>query len=260
MKTTIDRRLGRCPSKKEVSLKLANYVDIQFVLPKIPPDFGHEMVVPAGGWGMDLNDQLGDCVIAGAYHEHKLWAAVQKRAFDYTDAQVLHTYEKIAGYDPKDPSTDNGTDMQAAASHRRKHGIPDRHRRVHKIDAYIALEPGNWEEQRVAMYLFGAGAIGMRFFDFNWDQYRAGKPWDWQSGGKSDGGHYIPGIGERGGVISVVTWGSLRGMTRTCYSKQVDEAIAYFSKEYLDAKGKSPEGFDQKALLADLAHVTKATS
>jgi hypothetical protein len=256
----IERRLGRCPSaepKVAKRLRLSDFADVRYILPKIPQDFGHEMVVPAKGWGMNLNDKLGDCVIAGAYHEHKLWNAVTGRKFAYTDNQVLSMYEKIAGYDPRRPETDGGTDMAAAASYRRKTGLPDSSRRLHKIDAYVALEPGNWEQARVAMYLFGACAIGMAFYNANWDQFKAGKPWDYDPQSGKDGGHYVPGVGERQSTLSVVTWGGMQGMTRRCYDNQVDEALAYVSKEYLDAKGHTPEGFDIRALMKAVAEVTR---
>jgi hypothetical protein len=256
----IERRLGRCPSPVEKinkRLRLTDFADVPYILPKIPQDFGHEMVVPARGWGMNLNDQLGDCVIAGAYHEHLLWNLTNGRTFNYTDRQVLRMYEDIAGYDPKRPETDGGTDMAAAASYRRTRGIPDKSGHRHKIDAYVALEPGNWEQLRVCIYLFGAAAIGMLFTDQNWDQYQHGRPWDSVAGAKADGGHYVPAVGDRQGIISCVTWGSLQGMTRKCYDKQVDEALGYVSKEYLNRKGKTPEGFDMPALLKAVAAVTK---
>jgi hypothetical protein len=257
---TIERRLGRCPSAPEKvakRLQLTDFADVPYILPKIPQDFGHEMVVPARGWGMNLNDKLGDCVIAGAYHEHKLWNAVAGRRFAYTDDRVLEMYEDIAGYDPNRPETDGGTDMAAAASYRRRLGILDTRGKRHKIDAYVALEAGNWEQLRVCMYLFGAAAIGMVFTDKNSDQFDAGKPWDYDPAAKPEGGHYVPAVGDRQGIISCVTWGALQGMTRKCYDKQVDEALGYVSKEYLTTKGKkTPEGFDLPALLKAVKAVT----
>lgn len=262
MEHTITRRLGRCRSdEKKIAkrLQLADFADVPYILPKIPDDFGHETAVPANGWGMNLNDQLGDCVLAGAYHEHRLWNAVTGRKFAYSDAQVLHAYEKVGGYDPKRPKeTDNGTDMAAAARYRRVHGLPDARRRLHKIDAYVALEPGNWEQARVAMFLFGAAGVGMKFSGANWDQFKAGEPWEWDPRSTYDSGHYVVAVADRGGIMSDVTWAALQGMTRRCYDKQVDEALGYVSKEYLTAKGKTPEGFDLPALMAAVAHVTSA--
>jgi hypothetical protein len=259
--------LGRTnsPDKKKAGrIKLTDFADVAYILPKIPLDFGHETCKPATGWGMNLNDQLGDCVIAGAYHEHDLFNTINGRSFKYTDVNVLKVYEKVAGYDPKQTNpetgenpTDGGTDMEAAARYRRVHGIPDKYGHLHRIDGYVALEPGNWEQARVAMYLFGAMGVGMLFSDANWDQFVKGQPWDYVRGAALDSGHYIPGVGDRGNVTSTITWGRTQGMTRMCYDKQVDEALAYVSKEYVNRKGKTPEGLDLNAMLAAIKEVTK---
>lgn len=266
---TIERRLGRCPSPEQAvkrRIQLADVADISWILKQMPQgDFGHEMVIPAKGWGMNLNDKIGDCAVAGPYHEHKLWNAVTGTPFSYTDTQVRNTYKVVGDYDPKQTDeqgnnpTDNGCDMARVASYRRKTGLLDTKGKRHKIDAYVALEPGNWEQFRVCMWLFGAAGLGMIFYNANWDQYLAGKPWDYDPKSGQDGGHYVPGVGDRQQNISTVTWGSLQGMTRRCYDKQVDEALGYVSKEYILKGGKTPEGFDFNALMTAVANVTRVS-
>ena len=76
------------------------------------------------------------------------------------------------------------------------------------------------------------------------------------TGSKIDGGHYVPVVGRAGSYIDVVTWGKVQRMTRTFYERYCDEAYALLSPEYLN-RGRSPEGFDLKALTADLASLKK---
>ena len=108
---------------------------------------------------MFANDRYGDCVWAGAAHETMLWTeAMQTAAFN--DKNVLSDYSAVTGFDPASPkATDNGTDMQEAASYRRKTGVLDAKGKRHKVLAYLALRPGDIDQLALAMYLFSAVGI-----------------------------------------------------------------------------------------------------
>jgi hypothetical protein len=201
------------------------------------------------------NDQYGDCVWAGAGHETQIWSAEGGKPATFGVGGLLDAYSAVTGFNRNDPSTDQGTDMQAAASYRRKTGILDVHGKRHKVGAYVALQPGNLNQLYAAMYLFGAVGIGIEFPAFAMDQFNARKPWDVQkSNAKIDGGHYIPGTA-RHGMIDVITWGRVISMTEAFYKRYCDEAIAYLSPEILTG-GVSLEGFNLAALQADLTAVT----
>src|SRR5215468_8854266 len=117
-------KLGKKPARPgAVKFKLANYL-VKLKLPTPPQVFGHEGLIGAN-WGMLGNDQYGDCVWAGAAHETMLWNKEAARAVSFSDKSVLSDYSAATGFDPNDPSTDQGTDMQAAASYRKKTGIRD---------------------------------------------------------------------------------------------------------------------------------------
>jgi hypothetical protein len=250
-------KLGRRPSRRLVKLRLSDYVDVSYLLKRIPDknNFGHYAQVPAGR--SYLNDTLGCCVIAGAQHEHDMMASVTGRSTDlFDDASTVKNYEAIGGYNPADPSTDGGCDMEAAASYRRKTGIVDRFGKTHKISAYVRLDPGNLDQLRVAMWLFPVGG-GMHFYDYMQDEFDKGKPWNWNARGKDEGGHYVACLGMKAGNVICETWGKTQPITQKCYTHAFDEILAYYSPEMLLASGKSAEGFDEKALLADLTAVTK---
>ena len=102
------------------------------------------------------------------------------------------------------------------------------------------------------MYLFGAVGIGFRFPSTGFAQFSNHQSWHIVSGMTFDGsGHYVPGVALRGGNIVCVTWGRFQSMRPSFFASLCDEAVAYVSQEALTA-GKSPEGFDMPALLADL--------
>ncbi|MBO0878932.1 MAG: hypothetical protein J2P17_00800 [Mycobacterium sp.] len=246
-------KLGRKPSAEAPRLKLSDYVDVQAVLPKIPPVFGHQSTVSQ--WGMYGNDQYGDCVWAGAGHEHLLWNAANNRTIAFTDDNILSAYSAVTGFNPDDPSTDQGTDMLTAAKYRQQTGLTDAAGNMHKIGAYLALKPGDINELAAASYLFGAVGIGIVVTDRAMEQFQNGQPWKPVWCAHVEGGHYVPVVGRNAdGNFVAVTWGALQELTPKYYVKQSDEVIAYVSQDYLTAD-KSPEGFDQAALVADLGAI-----
>lgn len=243
-------KLGKTPARPDaVKFKFSAYADTT-QLPKPPKTFGHENFIGKADWAMLGNDQWGDCVWAGAAHETLLWNAEAGHGVTFNDESVLSDYSAVTGFDPKDPNTDQGTDMQAAASYRRKVGVVDANGTRHKVAAYLAIKPGNLTELYQALYLFGAVGIGIQFPSSAMDQFNKRKTWSVVSRSQIEGGHYIPLVAKRT-HLECVTWGALQGMTTGFFSKYCDEAIVYLSEEAL-IDGKSAELFDFASLQADL--------
>lgn len=237
-------KLGKSPARpNSVKLKLANYSNI----PLPPPS---ETAVNLN-WQMLGNDSVGDCVFAGAGHETMSWNNEAKKTIIFSAQSVLSDYSAVTGYDPKDPSTDQGTDMQVAASYRKKTGVIDAQGNRHKIGAYVGITPGNKAEIKQAIYLFGAIGIGIQFPASAMAQFNTGKNWTVISSSPIEGGHYIPAIGYSSRYIYVVTWGKLIKASWGFILKYMDEGIAYLSPEML-TNSKSLEGFDINTLTQDL--------
>jgi hypothetical protein len=243
-------RLGKTPARPgAVSMKLSAYLS-KPQLPVPPANFGHYDLIPK--YGMLGNDNYGDCVWAGAAHETMMWCKEVGSSVAFKDKGVLSDYSKVTGFDPNDPTTDQGTDMQVAASYRRKTGVIDAKGKRHKVVAYLAIAKGNLEQHMAAAYLFGAVGVGIKFPKSAMAQFSAGKPWDVVAGSPLDGGHYIPLVGRRNGKLLVITWGRIQEMTPKFFAKYNDESVVYLTKEDLKA-GVTPEGFNVKQLKADLA-------
>jgi hypothetical protein len=248
--------LGKKPARSgSVKLRLNDFID-KSALPKVPRTFGHEQLIGPTSWGMLGNDEYGCCVWSGAAHEHMMWSR-EGSAKDarFKTANVLSDYSAATGFDPHDPNSDQGTDMQKAADYRLKTGIIDASGKRHKIGAYLALDPGNHHDLFLAVYLFGAVGIGIEVPSSVFDQFNAGKPWDVVPGSTIEGGHYIPFVAKRTN-FGVVTWGRLQAMTPRFLAKYNDESVAYVSEEIL-TKGKSPEGFNRDGLLSAIAALKK---
>lgn len=242
-------KLGKTPARKDaVKLKFRDYIDTD-LLPAPPKIFGHETSIQS--WQMLGNDEFGDCVWAGAGHETMLWNKEAGRDTPFTDRSVLSDYSALTGFDPAHPNTDQGTDMQLAASYRQKVGVLDGTNRRHKVAAYLAITPGDIQEHLLAAYLFGAVGIGLKFPSYAMDQFNAGKPWTKHVIFTIEGGHYVPLVARRDGQLVCVTWGKLQHMTDAFFKAFNDESIVYLSPEML-TNGKSLEGFNLAQLQADL--------
>lgn len=249
--------LGKKPARLEaVKLKFGAYFNTA-QLPAVPVRFGHPELIRDPG--MLANDSVGDCVWAGAAHETMLLRAAAGFAPPpFKDENVLADYAACAGYNPADESTDQGTDLQQAASYRRKTGIIDANGERHKIDIYAALEPGNLEQIALAVVLFGCVGIGVNLPSSAEEQFTYGEPWSFVSGDKPVGGHYIPLVGRNSlGNFLIVSWGRLHACTPKWLESAMDEGLAYISLERLNAKGLSPQGYNEAALRDDFAQVTR---
>jgi hypothetical protein len=237
-------KLGKKPAVPgAVTFKFASFA-VQ--LPTPPEQFGHEKELK-GTWGMLGNNSVGNCVFAGGAHEVKLWNAECGQKVPFTSKAVIRDYSAVTGYDPKDPMSDQGTNMADACSYRRKVGLIDAKGVRHKIAAYMALEPGNLTELKQALYLFGTVGAGFMLPESCLDQFDARMPWTVVEESREVGCHYLPIVGWRKNLIGV-TWGRKQEITEAFYERYCDEAYVMLSEEMLNDR-KSPEGFDYDKLI-----------
>lgn len=245
----MDRRLGKLPARPgAIKFAFSQFFDVS-KLPRPPASFGHQALVQQ--WFGLGNDKFGCCVWAGAAHEHMMWSLMGGEPRSrFTIKDVLSDYTAVTGFDPSKPDTDQGTDMQVAASYRRTTGILDATGVRHKIDAYVSVRAEDTTMLATATYFSGACGIGIEFPDSADDQFEKGVPWDVVPGASVVGGHYVPCVGRApNGNFLVVTWGKVQEMTPAFYEKYNDETVAYLCLEIVSKKTElSPEGFDAAKL------------
>ncbi len=230
---------GKKPARAgAISLRLGDFID-ESKLPPLPDTFGHSLGVLPGMYG---NDEVGDCVLAGAANETNLWFAEADRPQpNFSAAGIKKQYFDLTG------GADDGLDVAATAKWRRDVGLFDDDGKQHKIEAYLALQPGNINHLFYGVYLFGAVGIGWRLPDIADEQFDANTAWDF-IGQQPGDGHYTPLVGRRPGVLHIFTWGKRYPVLETSLTPTFcDEAVAYVSREGL-VNQKSPEGFDYAGL------------
>jgi hypothetical protein len=243
------RKLGRKAVKTDSrTLQMAKYTT---ALPPAPPAVDWTKGITS--WGMMLNDQLGDCTIAGVGHAVQVWSANTTGEITVPDSQILHYYEKWDGYKPKDPSTDQGGVELDVLNDWQKGGFDK-----HKLLAFADPAFSNVEEVRQAINLFGGVYIGVSLPKTANTQLTAGRVWDVVTPSSPDtapgswGGHcvFVPKYDANG--FTCITWGQLQTMTLAFWNAYVDEAHALLSQDWLNGQG-TPAGLDLAQLKADLA-------
>ena len=241
-------KLGRRAIRHDPrTLQLARYMK---ALPPPPPAVDWTKGITA--FGMMLNDALGDCTIAGCGHAVQIWTANLGAEITVPDPTVEQFYEEWDGYDPADPSTDQGGVELDVLNSWRQGGFAG-----HILTGFADPHPANLEAVRQAISLFGGVYIGLSLPVTAQNQavWDAGDPTDPNAAAGSWGGHcvFVPKYDQNG--FTCITWGGLQQMTTAFWMEYCDEAHALLSKDWLGAKG-SPAGLDLGQLEADLQQVT----
>jgi hypothetical protein len=185
-------------------------------------------------------------------HEARLWNAEAGVTVPFSTQTAINYYSELTGYDPNDPTTDQGTDVAQALSLRRHVGIPDDTGKRHKIGAYVALEPGNIDQLRYAAFYFDGVGIGVQFPQ-QWMEIfaRGGRTWPALANPEYVGGHYITAVAWRDNKPVIVTWGKTVELAMGGYTQTCDEAYAYLTVEKL-VKGVDLEGLNLAKLTDDI--------
>ena len=242
-------KLGKKPARHDPrTLQMANYL----ALPAVPAaqDWTKKA---AKGWGMMLNDQLGDCTCAAIGHIVQAWSAnAGPQEITLPDDAILKAYEAVGGYKPGKPESDQGAVELDVLKYWRKTGVGGQ-----KIDAFVALEPKNHAHVQAAVDLFGGAYIGLALPVSAQTQ----KVWSVPPGGPSGqgspgswGGHAVVIEAYDAHGLTCITWGQKKRMTWSFWDTYCDEAYATLS-ELWAGKTPAPSGFDLAALKADLRQV-----
>ncbi len=247
-------KLGKGPARHDPrTLQLAKYIPPTAIA---PPPAKEEWAKRVAQWPMMLNDKLGDCTCACAGHMIEQWTTYASKTVTPADAAVLKAYEDVGGYNPADPSTDNGAVILDVLNYWRKTGIGGR-----QILAFAAIEPKNHTEFMDSVVLFGNCYIGVALPVSAQTQ----AVWAVPPGGPTGqgapgswGGHATPIVSYDMRGLIVVTWGALKRMTWGFLDTYCDEAYAVLSQDWIEKTNLAPNNFDLTALQADLQQITAA--
>lgn len=234
------------------TLLFADYSNRKKLLPQAPASVRHTFGIT---FRMFVNDRIGDCTIAAPANFD---IAVSRGKVVLTDEQVIAAYSAVTGYNPKTGANDNGAYLLDVCNYWRSKGIGGR-----KILAFTSVNPQKWEQLRLANWLFGGVYIGLDLpvsaqRQATWDVPKGGTTGDGEPG--SWGGHAVTIedlTSDTAGTL--VTWGEKKKFTRHFIEAYCSEAYAVISPDWLARhNGKTPQGFNEQQLMADLTEITGA--
>lgn len=257
-------KLGKGPAGPRVR-PFEGYLKAEFLTPVVP---NINYAKSTTSFGMMLNDQLGDCTIAGCGHAEQIWTLnTGESMMTLPDSAIEQKYELWCGYNHSDPSTDQGgveTDVLGK-------WVANTFWQ-HKLLAFIDPLPTNLQHVMKAIELFGGVYIGVQLPV----SVQNLNVWDVSTGDNavpgSWGGHCVFVFGYRtnsDGTITFlcVSWGMIIEITQAFWQyvdpnpdpntnagPYVDEAHALLAEDWLRWTGM-PEGFDQAQLMADMPQV-----
>ncbi len=240
---------GRLPARpEELAPRLHLSPHLTAVAP--PPSVDYYDAVP--DWPMYLNDQIGDCTEAMVGHmvENASEYGRGAPAIEVTDADVLAAYQRVSGYRPNDPSTDQGAVLQDVYGDWRKTGVGR-----HKALCFAQVNHQNLDEVRTAVAQFGAAGLGIVVTQDMMGDFDAGKPWA-RNTGPQLGGHAVPVVGYDAKYVYVVTWARVQPMTWPCYLAVTEEAWCAVLPEWFNPAGHDPGGVDLHGLGEEFAALT----
>jgi hypothetical protein len=252
----LHRRLGKLPPKDDLrTLKLSSFIEPARV-PKVAGarDWlaGHEFLA-LGALG---NNVAGNCTIAAAGHAIQVWTlntlGVPRLV---TSDEALALYSKLAGYNPQDPSTDQGAYALDILKAWRGEGLFGE-----SIAAFLALDPHDAAQMDFANDVFGGVYLGLNLplaaqDQDIWQVPRGG--WPAKEGPGSWGGHAVWMHSHSPRMCVVNTWGLRKAMTREFVTACCDEAYVVLWQGWVAANGRTPAGLDLDALRAALVLVTQ---
>lgn len=250
MTTPLRPKLGRKPNSGKPRVYLtAGHVPTHYTP---PPTLDRYSAISADSWGMDGNgpdptnppdvpDGAGDCTIADVDHETKLVEVAAGNAeVSSTATEALAGYSAVTGFNPADPSTDQGAEMQDVRSYWQKTGFR-LGGTTHKILLFAELHQQDTDLIKWALDQFGAIGLGINFPVSAMDQFNAGEPWDVVKDAQIEGGHAIALVGYDTDFWYVVTWGQVQKVTPKFFAEYVGEAWAALTAEFVNSiTGEDP--------------------
>lgn len=236
---------------------LSRYLGAGITLPTAP-DFDHTVYAGATVPGLlDIlgNDRLGDCTACGALHlTEAINAAAGAPIPAFVQSDAVGFYELSTGYNPADPSSDQGGDEVAVLTAWARQGLDGKG--GHAIEGFFDVHPGSVPALRSIAWMFGGLYFGVELPDAYLQIPGSGYVWGTGTPNPANG-HCFVGLGATASGILVDSWGLLGTITYEAIAELCTEAnggalYALLTQENMDrANSLCPAGIDWATLLAD---------
>lgn len=230
--------------------------------PSASPGYSGNADLQTGGdFGMDGNDQWGDCVFADVAHRIMVRTAQMGagRMIVATQTETLQLYYEVARGGPA-TGDDPGGDLITTAEYMQKTGMMIGGQR-HTEDGNGVIDPLNTDHIKWSMCLFGCTPFALNLPQSALDQFRAGEPWDVSGDNTIVGGHDVLGVEYRPESLPsnpgwlVVTWGKRWPVTNAFLAKYLVEVVPVGARDFITANGLAPSGVNLPQILQLLREI-----
>lgn len=248
------RKLGRLRRSRDPRVPHLSALLAGQALPPPPASVDWTQGMP-NNLGMMLNDTLGDCTCAAVYHALQVWTynANNKAMDTEPDGDVEKLYELACGYKPSRGGEGPGGNEQHVLTYLVKRGAPvgPTGQGVHKIAAFVEVDPRNTDDVKRIIADFGLAYIG---FNVPQNIMPSGSPppavWAVAPGNPQIiGGHAVVLAGYDANGVKVISWGEYYTMTWDFFAKYVDEVYAIADTSWIESQGgASPCGLTLEQL------------
>lgn len=228
-------RIKNDPSRPRITLSTREVLGLAAYSPPLTID--HYSAVPAASWGMDKNDALGDCTVADVDHEVKSdQVTAGNTEVASSEAECVTIYQTVGGYNPADPSTDQGAEMQVVRQDWRKSGFT-LGGQTNQILLFAEVDFGQRNLVEWCLDNFGSIGLGINFPDSAMTQFNNGQPWDVVPNAPTPTeGHAIALVGYDETYWYVVTWGKVQKMTPQFFTAYVEECWVSLTADFVNTK------------------------
>ncbi len=248
-------KLGKRDAVFPVGLSpLMTYTTAGF--PKPPPTFGTLSVLQTIPWGMDGNDALSDCVIAGVDHVIARENAIEHTSDARPDLAIIESQYRY--FSPSDDGCVISDVLQIWRSSGLFHHMPAG---PNKISQYAPFNYLSQTEMMQVIAYLGNAYLGIACPESAQQQFakqeQTGElvPWTVVNGSPIDGGHCIVAVGYTAEGLLCVTWGGVVLVTWPFVTTYCDEAWAILTREIVE-NGADTFGLKTAVLQADLDALT----
>jgi hypothetical protein len=232
----MELKLGKLPAvidKRTIPLKAILRKEL---LPELPTIYDLDEVLGVEDNFMYGNDQYGDCVIAArGHHTLRFEAFEQGWQIPITDQEVVDEYFKESG------GADSGLYLLNSLKAWRNDGwlIGGK---AYTIYAFASVDWKDHDEVKHCIHLLGGVNFGMKVYERDMEQFKAGEVWDIMPySGNLLGGHgvYLHAYAYDEYGITCMTWGKRQRLTWAFWDDRVDEAYGIVDNKD-DWVGDSP--------------------
>jgi len=205
------------------------------------------------------NDAFGDCVFAGPGHQLRMIAALtgNQPPVPVTGDSTLHEYSLCTGFDPSNPTTDNGADIRDMLKRAVNVGMWGE-----KALAFAAIDMDDPVQRRVACWL-GCGTINgyalPKYAQGAVDSQRR-QLWDVPPGGfpvgqgvATWGGHCIWRQSDSPKLLGGNSWGEKTIWTPVFERACCEQSFVLLWPTWVLRSGRAPNGLALEDMLTDVA-------